>query len=131
VKVGNVIDELLRNFFDSFEFADYTQTEEGIEKLFNEWTTESDGRTYREIFKGNIEPFKNLIHDLQNQYYYYTKTLGWKLSTLPFTWRAKFNELGWVAGQTDMIGVDKEGKIHIIDFKTSKYTFWNAYPPNI
>jgi len=30
-----------------------------------------------------------------------------------------------------MIGVDKEGKIHIIDFKTSKYTFWNAYPPNI
>lgn len=131
VKVGNVIDELLRNFFGSFEFADYTQTEEGIEKIFNDWTTESDGRTYKEIFKGNIEAFKSLIHDLQNQYDYYTKTLGWKLSTLPFTWKAKFNELGWVAGQTDMIGVDKEGKVHIIDFKTSKYTFWNAYPPNI
>jgi hypothetical protein len=35
VSVGNVVDELLRNFFGSFEFADYTQTEEGTEKIFN------------------------------------------------------------------------------------------------
>jgi hypothetical protein len=49
------------------------------------------------------------------------------LSTLPFTVRSEFKDLGWVAGQTDVIGVDTNGKVHIIDFKTSKYTFESEY----
>jgi len=64
-------------------------------------------------------------------YEYYTNTLGWKLTTLPFTIRAQFNDLGWVAGQPDMIGIDKNGRVHIIDFKTSKYTFGSVLTPNI
>jgi hypothetical protein len=46
-------------------------------------------------------------------------------------WRVNFNEIGWVAGETDMIGVDQNGNIHIIDFKTSKHTFGIRYTPNI
>jgi len=68
---------------------------------------------------------------MEGVYRYYTETLGWKLSTIPFTIRAQFDNIGWVAGQTDMIGVDKNGRIHIIDFKTSKYTFGSQYTPNM
>mgnify|MGYP000510798675 FL=1 len=49
--------------------------------------------------------------------------LGWTLITNAYTWHAEFPGVGRVAGETDMIGVDQDGKIHIIDFKTSKYSF--------
>jgi len=57
--------------------------------------------------------------------------LGWQLRTFPLVWRANFDGVGWVAGETDMIGVDQNGDIHIIDFKTSKHTFGIKYTPNI
>jgi len=49
--------------------------------------------------------------------------LGWTLITNAYTWHAEFPGVGRVAGETDMIGIDRDGKIHIIDFKTSKYSF--------
>ena len=49
--------------------------------------------------------------------------LGWTLVTNAYTWHAEFPGVGRVAGETDMIGIDRDGKIHIIDFKTSKYSF--------
>lgn len=130
VKVGNVVDELARNFFGSDIMYSMSDTDEEIMKLFDT-KNESDGRIYRELFKGHFEPFKALIKSLRRQYEYYTQDLKWQLTTLPFTLRAQFTDLGWVAGQTDMIGVDQEGRIHIIDFKTSVHTFGNVYTPNI
>jgi ATP-dependent exoDNAse (exonuclease V) beta subunit len=50
----------------------------------------------------------------------YYQSLGWHIVTTPFTFKSKFKGIdGWMAGETDMLGVDKDGKIHVIDFKTS------------
>ncbi|MBR2213439.1 MAG: hypothetical protein IJ889_03270 [Eubacterium sp.] len=118
VLVGNIVDELARNFLGSDVLYNKTLQDGGIEWLFDQ-VNESDGRTYRELYRNNFDSFASLIRQLQGQYEYYTNTLGWKLSTLPFTVRSEFKDLGWVAGQTDVIGVDTNGKVHIIDFKTS------------
>ena len=45
------------------------------------------------------------------------------MNTNAYTWHAEFPGVGRVAGETDMIGVDQDGKIHIIDFKTSRLQF--------
>lgn len=120
IKVGSMVDELGRDFFSSDQLYKQTTTEQGIKQLWNS-TNEFDGRSYSQIFE-TYDEFKKTINQLRDVYSYYTEKLGWKLSTLPFTWRAKFNT-GWVAGETDLIGVDREGGIHIIDFKTSKHSF--------
>ena len=129
ILVGNIVDELSRNFFGSDVLYNMSQTEKGMRQLFNQETV--DGRTYNELYRGNFDAFASLIRQMQGTYEYYTRILGWKLTTLPFTLRAQFDNIGWVAGQTDMIGVDKNGRIHIIDFKTSKYTFGSQLTPNI
>lgn len=129
IRMGNIMDEFNRNFYGTQILYSQTSTEDGIIKLYNS-KNESDGRTYAELFN-NYENFKNLVIQTRNNYEYYTKTLGWKLVSLPFVWRANFDKIGWVAGETDMIGVDKNGGMHIIDFKTSKYTFGKEYVPNI
>ena len=52
---------------------------------------------------------------------YYEETLGWKLCTTPYTLCAELLVNGkkfLVSGETDCIAVDKEGKLHLIDFKT-------------
>ena len=65
--------------------------------------------------------FDQLIKDLTKQKKVY-EDRGWVLFTDPIAWRAIVDGQR-IAGETDMIGIDKEGKIHIIDFKTSKYSF--------
>lgn len=65
--------------------------------------------------------FDQLIKDLTKQKKIY-EDRGWVLFTDPIAWRAIVDGQR-IAGETDMIGIDKEGKIHIIDFKTSKYSF--------
>ena len=130
IRMGNVVDELARNFFGSNALFDSTQTEDGIISLFNS-INESEGKSYSDLFNDNIDSFRNLIDALRKQYVYYKQTLGWELRALPFTWKAHFDNVGWVAGETDLIGVDTEGRIHIIDFKTSYKTFGIQYSPNI
>ena len=121
VHMGNIVDELSRNFFGSPVLYAATSTESGIKQLF-ESKNESDGRTYKELFQ-NYDQFKDTINQLRSQYEYYVNTLGWKLIALPIKWHSKFVNTGWIAGETDLVGVDQNGDIHIIDFKTSKYTF--------
>lgn len=66
--------------------------------------------------------FNNLIQQLQKQKDLY-KARGWILSTEPYCWHATMPNGTRVAGETDMIAVDKNGDVYIIDFKTSKYSF--------
>lgn len=121
IRMGNVADELYRNFFGTPTLYGQTATEDGIINLFNS-INESEGKKYSELFN-NYQAFKNLIQQLRSRYEYYTVTLGWELRALPFKWRANFSDIGWVAGETDLVGVDKRGDIHLIDFKTSRRTF--------
>ena len=66
--------------------------------------------------------FDQLIADLTVQKKLY-EDRGWILSTEPYCWHCVLADGTKIAGETDMIGVDKDGNIHIIDFKTSKYSF--------
>ena len=130
IRAGNIFDDLSRNFFGSSVWYEKSKTDRGILELFNS-INESENRSYVQIFNNDLDRFKKLMKQYSEKYEYYTQKLGWKLFTLPVTWKANFTNIGWVAGQTDMIGVDKNGDLHIIDFKTSKNTFGFNIVPNI
>ena len=60
--------------------------------------------------------------------------LGWTLIAEPHYFYSELydNRTGKVrrvAGETDMIAIDKQGNYHIIDFKTSKNNFHTTYGP--
>jgi len=46
--------------------------------------------------------------------------MGWIIDTTPYTWRGTTNNGDKIAGETDVIAIDKNGNIHILDFKTTK-----------
>ena len=73
--------------------------------------------TYAELYQDR-EAFARTIKDLYELAKQY-RDLGWILSTDKIVWHSQF-ESGWVAGETDMLAVDRDGNIHIIDFKTAK-----------
>ena len=131
VVVGNIVDEISRFMFGHFE---------GVEAL-EYITMHSDNKDeYEQNVKYAIdivksvlndigasqamsdEQVRNLVIELAGLLKQFTD-LGWQLNTNAYTWHAEFPGVGRVAGETDMIGVDQDGKIHIIDFKTSKYSF--------
>jgi hypothetical protein len=64
VLVGNIVDELARNFLGSDILYNRTLQDGGIEWLFDQ-VNESDGRTYRELYRNNFDPFASLIRQLQ------------------------------------------------------------------
>lgn len=130
VVVGNIVDEISRFMFGNFE---------GREAL--ESINMADNKdSYEEAVKYGVgmikdilnsigasqamsdEQVRNLVIELAGLLKQFTD-LGWILNTVPYTWHAEFPGVGRVAGETDMIGVDQDGKIHIIDFKTSMYSF--------
>ena len=95
---GSIVDEICRDFFAGRRVHNYEQ------------------------YKMPQEVFDKLIQDLQKQKELYEKR-GWVLSTEPYCWHATMPNGTRVAGETDMVAVDKDGNIYIIDFKTSKYSF--------
>lgn len=131
VVVGNIVDEISRFMFGHFE---------GVEAL-EYITMQSDTKDQYEqnvkyaidIVKSVLndigasqsmsdEQIRNLVIELAGILKQFTD-LGWILNTNAYTWHTEFPGVGRVAGETDMIGIDRDGKIHIIDFKTSKYSF--------
>lgn len=120
--VGNVIDNLVRYFFSNSIVYNHfkNDTQIAIEELLRMAPEFSPDRTYGSYFS---EPALNtLVHQLL-QIHKQFDDLGWRIVSDPFTWRAEFKGIGKVAGETDLIAVDKTGGIHIIDIKTSKYGF--------
>lgn len=131
VVVGNIVDEISRFMFGHFESAkalDYiTMFSDNKDKY------EQNVKYAIDIVKSVLddigasqamsdEQVRNLVIELAGILKQFTD-LGWQLDTNAYTWHAEFSGVGRVAGETDMIGVDQDGKIHIIDFKTSKYSF--------
>ena len=131
VVVGNIVDEISRFMFGHFE---------GVEAL--EYITmhsdtkdeyEQDVKYAIDIVKSVLndigasqvisdEQIRDLVVELAGILKQFTD-LGWVLNTNAYTWHAEFPGVGRVAGETDMIGIDQDGKIHIIDFKTSRLQF--------
>lgn len=103
VKYGNIMDSICRIFF-SDALVPY--------QMYAQFMSED---TFNEILRQLMEIKE--VYDAR----------GWKLITDPCylysELQDKEGKITRVAGETDMIAVDKDGKYHIIDFKTSYSTF--------
>lgn len=131
VVVGNIVDDISR-----FMFGDHNARN----VLHNIYSNVNNKDQYESNIKDGVDIIKSILNNigasqsmsdeqirklvielagLKKQF----DDLGWMLITNAYTWHAEFPGVGRVAGETDMIGVDQDGKIHIIDFKTSKYSF--------
>lgn len=130
VVVGNIVDEISRFMFGNFEGM---KALESINMADNKDSYEEEIKYGVGMIKDILnsigasqamsdEQVRNLVIELAGLLKQFTD-LGWILNTVPYTWHAEFPGVGRVAGETDMIGVDQDGKIHIIDFKTSMYPF--------
>lgn len=131
VVVGNIVDEISRFMFGHFESVEAL---EYITMHFdNKDEYEQNVKHAIDIVKSVLddigasqamsdEQVRNLVIELAGLLKQFTD-LGWQLNTNAYTWHAEFPGVGRVAGETDMIGVDQDGKIHIIDFKTSMHPF--------
>ena len=124
LQLGNAFDNLARMFFA--DVNNINLYEQNPEKFVNEWfnlpvsedpsNPNSLDKTYNSLYTSK-KAFANTIKDLYELAKQY-RDLGWVLSTDKIVWYSEF-ESGWVAGETDMIAVDKDGNIHIVDFKTA------------
>ena len=131
VVVGNIVDDISR-----FMFGDHNARN----VLHNIYSNVNNKDQYESNIKDGVDIIKSILNNigagqsmsdeqirklvielagLKKQF----DDLGWTLVTNTYTWHAEFPGVGKVAGETDMIGIDRDGKIHIIDFKTSKYSF--------
>lgn len=76
------------------------------------------------------EGFEGLVTHLWNTRKVYVEDLGYTLWTAPFTiytedfTNKEGNQIN-IAGEVDMLAIDKDGHCIIIDYKTSKYEFLN------
>jgi ATP-dependent exoDNAse (exonuclease V) beta subunit len=74
------------------------------------------------------EAFESAITHLWNTKKVYVEDLGYTLWTAPFTiYTEDFNGVNGsinIAGEVDMLAIDKDGNIIIIDYKTSKNPFF-------
>ena len=128
LQVGGAFDTLARIFFSNKQymrrFADESTKQILIDELFNtdvelfkKKSEKKLNKTFVQLYKDRAA-FVDTLQDLYNLAVEYDK-LGWELVSDPIVWFKKFNK-GYVAGETDMIAVDKNGNIHIIDFKTAR-----------
>jgi len=73
------------------------------------------------------EVFNKIVEDLKKQKAFLDK-MGYVTITDPLFWHCELfdknkQSQGFVAGETDMVAVDKDGHIVIIDFKSSKHSW--------
>ena len=103
VKYGNIIDRLCRDFFGN--------------KLMGYWQ-------YKDVMDEKL--YYKILQQLDSIRQIYIAR-GWKLITEPVYLHSELQDAQGntvrVAGETDMIAVDKDGNYHIIDFKTSYEKF--------
>ena len=103
VKYGNIIDRLCRDFFGN--------------KLMGYWQ-------YKDVMDEKL--YYKILQQLDSIRQIYIAR-GWKLIIEPVYLHSELQDAQGntvrVAGETDMIAVDKDGNYHIIDFKTSYEKF--------
>lgn len=95
VVVGSIIDKIARAFFDPNQ------------KLSNKPEYRVSDATFNSIV--------SQLNNLQQRF----NELGWVVDTNSYTWYGQFSNGIKMAGETDMIAIDREGNIHILDFKTT------------
>ena len=109
VDYGNVLDSMCRKFLNdtsSLKYEDYNSV----------------------MAYSTFLQIQAYLWDLKDTYDY----MGWKISTDPHVFYGEFidsttGKIIKVAGETDAIAVDRDGKYHIIDFKTSYRDYQDQY----
>lgn len=112
---GEMADKIVRMFFDEDEASPVYET----------FTIDMNGKTIAAKDIMTQQQFNDFLSDLDKVKAEYDR-LGYKISTKVhtiFTTIQGPNGPQRVAGQTDIIAVDQFGHVHIIDTKTSRYTF--------
>lgn len=97
VVVGSIIDRISREYFSNQERTAVNRPE----------------------YKMNDDVFAGIIKQLDKLNKYFVD-LGWVVDVTPYTWYSQMQNGIRIAGETDMIAIDKEGKVHILDFKTTR-----------
>lgn len=95
VVVGSIIDEIARDFFNPAVDVE------------NKKAYRMSDVTFNSIIKQ--------LNKLQERF----NDLGWVVDTNSYTWYGQFGNGIKMAGETDMIAIDKQGNVHILDFKTT------------
>ena len=96
VVVGSIIDEIARDFFNPKV------------NLVNK----PEYRMSDNTFNGIVSQLNKLQERFNN--------LGWVVDTYSYTWHGQLGNGVRVAGETDMIAIDRDGNIHVLDFKTTR-----------
>jgi hypothetical protein len=126
LQVGGAFDTLARIFFSDkqnlrlYENDKDALVAELLQQDVEKFKNKSDHKlnvTFGQLFS-STKSFEQTVKDLYLIGREYEK-LEWELISDPIVWYNKFKR-GYIAGETDMIAVDKDGNIHIIDFKTAK-----------
>ena len=95
VVVGSIIDEIARDFFNP--------------------DVEVQNKPEYRMSDATFNNIVAQLNSLQSRF----NDLGWVVDTNSYTWYGKFPNGVKMAGETDMIAIDKQGNIHILDFKTT------------
>lgn len=119
VDVGTMTDNLVRYFFSDesiYELAKKNPRQFAVE-VGDMAPEQMPNRPYRTFFANpnGLENFVKQLVAIKEQY----DRLGWKIISEPVTWRGEFKDVGKIAGETDLLAVDKHGDVTIIDIKTS------------
>lgn len=96
VVVGSIVDKIARTFFIN------------AESLKNEPEYRMSNQAFSSIVNG--------LRQLQDRF----NELGWVVDSYDYTWYGYTANGVPVAGETDLIAIDKKGNIHILDFKTTQ-----------
>jgi len=59
--------------------------------------------------------FVDQLETLQERF----NELGWVVDTNEYTWYGEMKNGQKIAGTTDMVAIDREGHIHVLDFKST------------
>jgi hypothetical protein len=101
-KAGDYLDEQLKSFFTKGEKPEFKESEiirEAFDDIFGP--------------KGFLKPIKQKIDS--GELYVLAKNL------------VVFDEESGIAGEMDLLLIDKQGKLHIVDFKTGEQKKWNGF----
>ena len=122
---GTAIDNICRTVFGNA----FSTPEAAIEYCKNLKMVDQSGKEVLIKDYFTDAAFEDAVTHLWNTRKVYTEDLGYSLWTAPFTIYTEdfVNENGDhinIAGEIDMLAIDKEGRPIIIDYKTSKYSFF-------
>lgn len=116
--VGSLYDPIHREVFDQ-AYQDSPTARENLRNTITATTNDGTVVALKDFMDKDL--FDKVVDQALARKEEYNKR-GWILISEPILWKGTIGKTQ-VAGETDMVAVDRNGDPHVIDFKTSKYSF--------